>query len=41
MAISNCLLLPTLEIPVEFPTWCVLINLSANHATTHSRERWQ
>ena len=30
MAISNCLLPPTLEIPAEFPTWCVLAKLSAN-----------
>ena len=30
MAISNCLLSPTLEIPAEFPTWCVLTKLSAN-----------
>jgi hypothetical protein len=29
MAISNCLLSPTLEIPAEFPTWCVLAKLSA------------
>ena len=30
MAISNCLFSPTLEIPQEFPTWCVLAKLSAN-----------
>ena len=30
MAISNCLFSPTLEIPTEFPTWCVLTELSAN-----------
>ena len=30
MAISNCLFSPTLEIPAEFPTWCVLAKLSAN-----------
>jgi hypothetical protein len=29
MAISNCLFSPTLEIPQEFPTWCVLAELSA------------
>ncbi len=29
MAISNCLSSPTLEIPVEFPTRCVLAKLSA------------
>ncbi len=29
MAISNCLFSPTLEIPGEFPTWCVLAKLSA------------
>ncbi len=27
MAISNCLFSPTLEIPAEFPTWCVLAKL--------------
>lgn len=30
MAISNCLSSSTLEIPEEFPTWCVLVKLSAN-----------
>jgi len=30
MAISNCLFSPTLEIPAEFPTWCVPVKLSAN-----------
>ena len=30
MVISNCLFSPTLEIPQEFPTWCVLAKLSAN-----------
>ncbi len=30
MAISNCLFSPTLEIPAEFPTWCVLAKLGAN-----------
>ena len=30
MAISNYLFSPTLEIPQEFPTWCVLAKLSAN-----------
>ena len=30
LAISNCLFLPTLEIPAEFPTRCVLAKLSAN-----------
>tara|TARA_R110002072_G_scaffold203524_2_gene361476 strand:+ start:563 stop:712 length:150 start_codon:yes stop_codon:yes gene_type:complete len=30
MAISNCFYSPTLEIPAEFPTWCVLAKLSAN-----------
>ncbi len=30
MAISNCLFSPTLEIPQEFPTWYVLVKLSAN-----------
>jgi len=30
MAISNCLLSPTLEIPAEFPTCSVLAKLSAN-----------
>jgi hypothetical protein len=30
MAISNCLLSHTLEIPAEFPTWCVHVKLSAN-----------
>ncbi len=30
MAISNCLFSATLEIPAEFPTWCVLEKLSAN-----------
>ena len=29
MAISNCLFSPTLEIPAELPTWCVLAKLSA------------
>ena len=29
MAISNCLFWPTLEIPVEFPTWCVLAKFIA------------
>ena len=29
MAISNCLFSPTLEIPTEFPTWCVLAELIA------------
>ena len=29
MAISNCLFPPTLEIPQEFPTWCVLPKSSA------------
>jgi len=29
MAISNCLFSPTLEIPAEFPTWCVLGKLIA------------
>lgn len=30
MAIRNCLFSITLEIPKEFPTWCVLAKLSAN-----------
>ena len=30
MAISNCLLSPISEIPMEFTTWCVLAKLSAN-----------
>jgi len=30
MAISNCLFSPTLEIPAEFPTWCILVKLIAN-----------
>jgi len=30
MAINNCLFSPTLEIPAEFPTWGVLVKLSAN-----------
>ncbi len=30
MPISNCLISLTLEIPQEFPTWCVLAKLSAN-----------
>ena len=29
MAISNCLVSPTLEIPEEFATWCVFAMLSA------------
>ena len=29
MAISNCLFSPTLEIPKEFTTWCLLVKLSA------------
>ena len=29
MAISNCSLIATLEIPAEFPTRCVLAKLSA------------
>jgi predicted membrane chloride channel (bestrophin family) len=29
MAISNCLFSPTLEIPAEFPTRCVLVKFSA------------
>ncbi|MFT6126636.1 MAG: hypothetical protein ACJAVA_001113 [Flavobacteriaceae bacterium] len=37
MAISNCWFSPTLEIPMEFPTWFVLAKLSANLATTHSQ----
>lgn len=28
LAINNCLFSPTLEIPAEFPTWCVLAKLS-------------
>ena len=30
MAISNCLFSPTLEVPAEFQTWCLLAKLSAN-----------
>jgi len=30
MAISNYLFSPTLEIPAEFPTWCVLAKLIAD-----------
>jgi hypothetical protein len=29
MAISNCLLSPTSEIPAEFQSWCVFAKLSA------------
>lgn len=29
MAISNCLFSHTLEIPQEFPTWFVLVKLTA------------
>ena len=29
MVISNCFFSPTLEIPVEFPTWYVLSKLIA------------
>ena len=31
MAIINCLSSPTMEIPAEFPTWCVLAKLNAKH----------
>ncbi len=30
MAISNCFYWPTLEIPTEFPTWCVIAKLISN-----------
>ncbi len=30
MAASNCSFFPTLEIPTEFPTWCVLVKLNTN-----------
>ena len=30
MAISNCLFSPALEIPAEFPTWCLLAKVRAN-----------
>ena len=50
MSISNCLFSPTLEIPQEFPTWCVLTKLRAlpssryarrrHYATTHSLDRY-
>jgi hypothetical protein len=29
MAIINCFFSPTLEVPSEFPTWCVLAKLNA------------
>lgn len=36
MAISKYLFSPTLVIPTEFPTRCVLEKLSLTHSTTHS-----
>jgi len=41
MAISNCLFSPTLEIPAEFPTWCVLAKFSAKPRNYSYTRPWR
>ena len=41
MAISNCLFSLTSENPRGFQFGVYLQSLVLNHATTHSRDRWQ